>query len=324
MFKHNSEFLSGKFENVSITFFVYHLGQKFFPSQTVLGRWHSSLDPQFIWIGPWLGWKAIYVETLYSEFLSAKFDNLSSTFLVYRLGQNFNFSQTVLKQWHSSLDPQFISISPWLGWKAIYVETLYSEFLSAKFDNLLITFFVYYLGQKFFPSQTVLGRWHSSLDPQFIWIGPWVGWKAIYVGTLYSEFLSAKFDNLSSTFLVYRLGQNFNFSQTVLKQWHSSLDPQFISISPWLGWKAIYVETLYSEFLSAKFDNVLITFFVYHLGQKIFPSQTAVGHWYFSLDPQFIWISPWLGWKAIYVETLYSEFLSTKFDNVSSTFSYTT
>ena len=121
-------------------------------------------------------------------------------------------------------------------------------------------------------------------------------------------------------FFVYRLRQNLNSSQTVLKQWHSSLDPQFIWICPWLGWKAIYVETLYSEFLSAKFDNVLITFFVYNLGQKIFTSQTAFGQWYSTLDPQFIWISPWLGWKAIYVETLYSEFLSAKFYNVSSTF----
>ena len=72
--------LSAKFDNVSSTFFVYHLGQKFIPSQTVLGQWHSSLDPQFIWISPWLDWEAIYFETLYSEFLSGKFDNVSSNF----------------------------------------------------------------------------------------------------------------------------------------------------------------------------------------------------------------------------------------------------
>ena len=265
MLKHYSEFLSAKFDNVSSTFFVYHLGQKFFPSQTVLGQWHSSLDSQFIWISPWVGWKAIYVETPYSEFLSAKFDNVSSTFFVYHLGQKFFLFQTVLELWHSSLDPQFIWISPWLGWRAIYVETPYSEFLSAKFDNVSSTFFVYHLGQKFFLFQTVLGLWHSSLDPQFIWISPWLGWKAIYVKTLYSEFLSAKFDNVSSNFFVYHLGQNFFPSHTVLGQWHSSLDPQFIWISPWLRWKAIYVETLYNEFLSAKFDILPSTFFVYTL-----------------------------------------------------------
>ena len=32
--------------------FVYHPGQKFFPSQTVNGHRHSSLDPQFIGISP--------------------------------------------------------------------------------------------------------------------------------------------------------------------------------------------------------------------------------------------------------------------------------
>ena len=315
-----SEFLSAKFDNVSSTFFVYHLGQKFFPSQTVLGQWHSSLDSQFIWISPWVGWKAIYVETPYSEFLSAKFDNVSSTFFVYHLGQKFFLFQTVLGLWHSSLDPQFIWISPWLGWRAIYVETPYSEFLSAKFDNVSSTFFVYHLGQKFFLFQTVLGLWHSSLDPQFIWISPWLGWKAIYVKTLYSEFLSAKFDNVSSNFFVYHLGQKFFPSHTVLGQWHSSLDPQLFWISPWLRWKPIYVETLYNEFLSAKFDNVSSTFFAYALAQKFFPSQTVLGQWHSSLDTQLFWISPWLGWKAIYVVTLYSELLRAKFDNLPSTF----
>ena len=150
------------------------------------------------------------------------------------------------------LDPQFIWTSPWLGWKAIYVETLYSEFLSAKFDNASSTFFVYHLGQKFFPSQTVLGQWHSSLDRQVIWISAWIGWKAIYVETLYRAFLSAKFDNVSSTLFVYHLGQKFSPSQTVRGQWQSSLDPQVIWINPLLGWKAIYVETLYRAFFLAR------------------------------------------------------------------------
>ena len=123
-----------------VLFFLYYLGQKFFPSQTVLGQWHSSLDPQFIWISPWLGWKANYVETLYSEFLSAKFDNVSSNFFVYHLGQKFFPSQTLLEQWHPSLDPQFVWIGPWLCWKAIYVETEYSEFLSAILTTYRVIF----------------------------------------------------------------------------------------------------------------------------------------------------------------------------------------
>ena len=139
--------------------------QKFFHSLTLLGPWHSSLEPQIISISPWLGWKPIYVETLNSVFFSAKFDNVSSTFFVYHLGQKLFHSQTVLGSWHSSWNPQFNWTSPWLGWKAIYVETLYSEYLIVKFDNVSSTLFIYNLSQKFFPSQSVLRQWQSSLEP---------------------------------------------------------------------------------------------------------------------------------------------------------------
>ena len=187
MLKHYSEFLSAKIDNVSSTIFVYHLGQKFFPPRTVLGQWQSSLDPQFIWLRPWLIWKASYVETLYSEFLSAKFDNVSSTFFVHHLGQKF-FPSNCTRTLTLLPSPSIHLNKSWLVWKAIYVETLFSEFLSAKFDNVSSTFFVYHLGQNLFPPQTVLGQWHSSLDPQFIWICPCLGWKAIYVETLNIEF----------------------------------------------------------------------------------------------------------------------------------------
>ena len=136
----NSEFWARSLTMYQVLFFVYHLGQKFFPPQTVLGQWNSSLDPQFIWISPWLGWKAIYVKTIYSELLSAKFDNVSSTFFLYHLGQKFFPSQTVLGQWHSSLDPQFIWISPWLGWKAIYVEILNIEFWARNLSTYQVLF----------------------------------------------------------------------------------------------------------------------------------------------------------------------------------------
>ena len=206
------------------------------------------------------------------------------------------------------LDPQLIWISPLQVWKAIYVETLYSEFFSAKFDNVRSTFFVYHIGQKFFLSHTVVWQWHSSVDPHFIWISPWLGWHAVYVETLHSEFLSVKFDDVSNTFFGYHLGQKIFPSQTVLRQWHSSLHRQFNWICPSLGWKAIYVEILHSEFLSVKFDNVSNTFFVYHLGQKLFLSQNLLGQRHSSLDPQLIWIGPWLSWKAIYVKHFIASF----------------
>ena len=87
--------------------------------------------------------------------------------------------------------------------------------------------------------------------------------------------------NLTTYRVLFRIHPRSNFLPLRLysdsEQWHSSLDPQFIWISAWLGRKAIYVETLYIEFLSAKFDNVSCTFFVYTLDQKIFLYQTVLG-----------------------------------------------
>ena len=74
------QILGAKFDNVWSNFFVSHLGQKFVRSQTGLGLRDSSQDIQNVWISPWLGWKTTYAETLYSKYLSAKFDNVKSTF----------------------------------------------------------------------------------------------------------------------------------------------------------------------------------------------------------------------------------------------------
>ena len=38
------------------------------------------------------------------------------------------------------------------------------------------------------------------------------------------------------------------------------------------------------------------------------------------LDPQINWMGPWIVWKKIYVKTLNKEILSSKFDNLSTTF----
>ena len=242
----------------------------------MLGQWHSSLDPQFIWISPWLFWKAIFFETLFIEFFSAKFDTVSSTFFCItpksKILSLSDFTQTVtlLPSPSILLNMSLTRLKSNLCWNTIKrvfereiwrrIEYFFpipprSKILSLSDGNRTVTL---------------------PLDPQLIWISPLQGWKAIYFETLYSEFLSGKFDNVSSNFFLNHLGQKFFPSQTVLGQWHSSLDPQFIWISPWLDWKAIYFETLYSEFLSGKFDNVSSNFFLNHLGQKFFPSQTVL------------------------------------------------
>ena len=132
-------------------------------------------------------------------------------FFVCHLGQKFlpsDCTQTVTLL----LGPQFVLISPWLAWKQFYVETMYSEFFLRDFDCVSSTSFVYHQGKKLFPSQTILGQWKSSLDPKFIWISPWLGWKTIFVETLYSEFFRAQFGNVSSNFFIYHPGQELTVS----------------------------------------------------------------------------------------------------------------
>ena len=148
--------------------------------------------------------------------------------------------------------------SPWIGWKAIYVETLYSKFLSAKFDKVSTTFFVYHLGQKCSPAQTVLGKWHSSLDPQLIWIILWRGWKRFMLKHYIARFWARKLTTYRVLFLYHR-SQNFSpwdctRAVTLLPRPSTHLNNSLTRL------KAIYVETLYSAFLSAKFDNVSSTF----------------------------------------------------------------
>ena len=56
-------------------------------------------------------------------------------------------------------------------------------------------------------------------------------------------------------------------------------------------------EIAQAQFLSVKFDNVVSTFFVNHLGQKLSLIQNLLGLWHSYIEPQFIWTSPWPYWK---------------------------
>ena len=116
--------------------------------------------------------------------LSAKFDNVSSTFFRIPTRSKFLYPSDCTRTVKLLSKPSIHLNKSLTRLKSDLCWNIKCEFLSAKFDNVSSTFFVYQLGQNFFTPQTVLGQWNSSLNPQFIWISPWLGWKAIYVETL--------------------------------------------------------------------------------------------------------------------------------------------
>ena len=84
--------------------------------------------------------------------------------------------------------------------------------------------------------------------------------------------------------------------------------------------KITFHETAQEYFLSSKFDNVLSTFFVDDLYQILSLFQNLLGLWQSYLGPQPIRTSPWQDWKSLFIKLHKSISLSSKFDNVLSTF----
>ena len=86
--------------------------------------------------------------------------------------------------------------------------------------------------------------------------------------------------------------------------------------------KVTFHETAQEYFLSSKFDNVLSTFFVDHLYPILSLLQNLLGLGHSYLGPQSIWTSPWslTRLKVTFSWNCTRVFLSSKFDNVLSTF----
>ena len=65
---------------------------------------------------------------------------------------------------------------------------------------------------------------------------------------------------------------------------------------------------------------MLTTFFVDDLHQILSMFYNLLGLWHSYLGAQPIWTSPWQDWKSLFMKLHKSNFLSSKFDNVLSTF----
>ena len=67
--------------------------------------------------------KTTFYENALEYFLSSKSDNLLSTFFSDQLDQLLRLHKDLLGLWHTYVDPQFNSISPWLYWKPLFMKT---------------------------------------------------------------------------------------------------------------------------------------------------------------------------------------------------------
>ena len=132
--------------------------------------------------------------------------------------------------------------------------------------------------------------------------------------------LSVKFDNDMSTSLVDNPDEKILLLQNLLGCLHSYSSPHSIWTSPWLDWKTLFVKLHTDTLLSAKFDNDMSTFFVDNADQKFLLFQHLLGCILSYSSPHFIWTSPRLHWKTLFMKLHTDTLLSAKFDNDMSTF----
>ena len=89
-----------------------------------------------------------------------------------------------------------------------FYEIAQAQFLSVKFDTLVTSFFINHLDQKLSLIQTLLGLWHSCIEPQFIFKKSLTILKMTFFYEIaQAQFLSVKFDNIVSSFFGNYLDQ---------------------------------------------------------------------------------------------------------------------
>ena len=164
--------------------------------------------------------------------------------------------------------------------------------------------------------QNLLGLWHSYLDPQSIWTSPWLDWKSLFM-KLHKSIFELEIWQRAKYFFVDHLYSILSLLQNLLGLWHSYLDPQSIWTSPWLDWKSLLMK-LHRVFWARNWQRAKY-FFRRSPIFDIISASNLRGLWHSYLDPKSIWTSPWLDWRH-FSWNCTRLFLSSKFDNVSSTF----
>ena len=143
--------------------------------------------------------------------------------------------------------------------------------------------------------------------------------KITFHETAQEYFLSSKFDNVLSTFFVDNLYQILSLFQNLLGLWHSYLGPQPIWTSSWQDWKWLFMKLHKSIFQLEIWQRVKYFFRRWPISNIISVSEPT------SIMTLLLRTSTHLNksltrLKITFHETAQEYFLSSKFDNVLSTF----
>ena len=205
---------------------------------TVLRRRSIQLTKSFTRL------KIAFHETAQEYFLSSKFDNVLSTFFAYRLDGKLALFHNLLGLSHSSIEPHFIWKRPSLDWTSLFMKLL-KCILSFELKIWQVHYFfrrpprwkIFCVSEpnKFI---TVLRRRSIQLTKSFTRL------KIAFQETAQEYFLSSKFDNMLSTFFVYRLDGKLALFHNLLGLSHSLIDPHFIWKRPSLDWTSLFMKLL--------------------------------------------------------------------------------
>ena len=143
--------------------------------------------------------------------------------------------------------------------------------------------------------------------------------KVTFHETAQEYFLSSKFDNVSSTFFVDHLYPILSLHQNLLGLWHPYLDPQSIWTSPWLDWKALFMK-LHKSIFELEIWQRAKYFFRRSPIFDIISASEPTRIMTLLLRPSIHLNKSLTRLKVTFHETAQEYFLSSKFDNVSSTF----
>ena len=131
--------------------------------------------------------------------------------------------------------------------------------------------------------------------------------------------MSSKSDNVLSTFYSDKLDQQLALYQNLLGRWDSYLDPQFNWTNPWLHWNSLFYENAQKEFLSSKSDSIKY-FLLRPARSTISPLSEPTRTMTLLRRPSIQLNKSLTALKFTFYENAQKKFLSSKSDNVLSTF----